>query len=422
MTRTSVLTLVAHFFLASVCSATDWPHWAGPNGDFEIQATNAFRTGQTVDIEVVWRKPLGTGYSAVSIRDSLAVTAFSDGTTDYVIALDSRTGDECWRHALGPSYLGHYGSQSGALSTPLLTEHSVVVLGPRGNLIALHTQTGDPLWAVDVVDKHGAIAPFWGFTTSPARDGDRIFVQTGGTNNNAIAAFDLRTGHHLWSALSDSVGYQSPLVDRSAGQPTVIFHGNRILAGLDPVTGTPRWSYEHGGQSGASSTSGHPVRTGNGRYYLKNGPGGVTLAARQTEGGTQIVEEVWRDRNIRGTYIYPIYHAGLVIGFNRRILTAVGSETRDRVWRSRDPGDGRPLILDGHLVVLTKEGRLSVAPLNDEGYVETTGLQLFDDIVWTPPSFAHGRLYARSMGEIACVRFVPHPPSAQEAATAGVLP
>jgi len=46
---------------------------------------------------------------------------YSDGTNDYLIALDPTDRASKWRHILGPAYLGHWGSQNGPLSTPLIT-------------------------------------------------------------------------------------------------------------------------------------------------------------------------------------------------------------------------------------------------------------------------------------------------------------
>jgi enterochelin esterase family protein len=51
---------------------------------------------------------------------------------------------------------------------------------------------------------------------------------------------------------------------------------------------------------------------------------------------------------------------------------------------------------------------LAVAPASADGYAEKASLPLFTSLVWTPPSFAEGRIYARdSYGEIAAIDIVP---------------
>lgn len=387
--------------------AADWASWGGPNGDFAVKNVGAIENGQPYALRVVWKKKIGTGYSAVSVHGDLAVTLFSDGTFDYVIALDAEDGTERWRYKIGPAYLGHYGSQNGPLATPVLTDELVVGLSAQGRLFALDSQTGQKEWDVDLVADYGAIAPFWGFTSSPQIYDDLLLVQMGGTQNNAIAAFRSQSGQQVWSAHSDSVNYQSLGIFETGGQDQVVFHGNKSLAGLNPKTGAIVWQFEHGGQSSASATSGHPVKVGDGRYFVKNrGNGGVLLQVTQKEDGFS-AEEIWASRHIRGTYIYAVYHDGYLFGNNGRILICIDAKTGDRVWRSREPGDGLPIVVDGHLVMVSKTGTLAIVKASGEGYDERARVDLFDDIVWSPPSFANGKIYARSMSEIACVEIVP---------------
>ena len=63
--------------------------------------------------------------------------------------------------------------------------------------------------------------------------------------------------------------------------------------------------------------------------------------------------------------------------------------------------------MDGHLVLTTKKGTVNIARATPTGYSEIAGLELFDQLCWTPPSFANGKIYARSLGEVACVEAIP---------------
>ena len=74
-------------------------------------------------------------------------------------------------------------------------------------------------------------------------------------------------------------------------------------------------------------------------------------------------------------------------------------------------------------MIVTKDGKLAIARATGEGYSETTRLKLFDDIVWAPASFGNGKLYVRSMSEIACVEIVPGAQTPDTSAPlAGVVP
>ena len=159
----------------------DWPSWGGPNGDFTVNDAGVLRLDRRYALQVVWKKQLGTGYSAIAVRNGLAVTMFSDNTHDYVIGLDAKDGSERWKYKIGPTYLGHYGSQNGPISTPLLTDRMVIALSPRGSLFALDVDTGQKLWVVGLVVDHQAVAPFLGFTSSPVMHNNLLLVRRGGS-------------------------------------------------------------------------------------------------------------------------------------------------------------------------------------------------------------------------------------------------
>jgi len=368
-------------FLTAGQAATDWVSWGGPTGNLTVEDAGAIQPDQAYDLKVIWKKKIGTGYSSVSVRGALAVTMFSDGAFDYVIALDANDGSERWQYKIGPAYLGHYGSQSGPLSTPVLTEDLVIALSAQGRLIALDANTGGLRWSVDLPIDHGAIAPFRGFTSSPRLHKGMLILQLGGTRDNAIAAFEPTTGARLWAAHSDSVDYQSPGLFTIAGQEQVVFHGNRTLAGLSPQTGRVLWQFNQGGQTSASATSGHPVEVGEGRYFVKNRVDGGILVQVHERDGAYTVEEVWKSRHFGRTYIYPVYYDGFLFGKNGRTLICMDVKTGERVWRSREPGDGLPIVVDGNLVIVTKEGVLALARASGEGYDERARVDLFDDIV-----------------------------------------
>ena len=138
----------------------DWPGWRGPNMDGTVDGEAVFEKGENYRLKVVWQKTLGAGYSSVSIAGGVAVTMFSDGANDFVVALNAEDGEEFWRFKIDSTYMGHFGSQNGPLSTPLIADGKVFALGPRGHLFTLGLKTGQGVWSSHLVDNHGAAAPF----------------------------------------------------------------------------------------------------------------------------------------------------------------------------------------------------------------------------------------------------------------------
>src|SRR5262245_31197346 len=119
------------------------------------------------------------------------------------------------------------------------------------------------------------------------------------------------------------------------------------------------------------------------------------------------VEEIWKSADLKRNYNIPVYHEGYIYGFSGDFLTCVYADSGKLAWKSRPPGNGFTILVDGHVVVMTKKGSLHVVKASPERYVEIASLPVFDKLVWSPPSFANGKFYMRSsFDEIACVAVV----------------
>lgn len=382
----------------------DWPGWRGPNMNGRATETGIFEASRNYSLKLVWKRPLGSGYSGVSIADSLGVTMFSEGTFDLTIAFDPKNGEELWQFRIDSTHFGRNGSQNGPRSTPLIYKGKVFCLGPKGQLFALDAKTGQKLWLTSLPKEHGSLEPLYGYTTSPIAYNDILIVQTGGKNGNAFTGFDINTGHSLWTTGNDIIMYQSPMIYSVNGSDQVLCVGNRILYGLRPESGDMHWQYQYGGDSfPVGSASMNPVLIDKNRIFLKNKRTGSVLIDLAPEGKNFTPREVWKSKNIKLTYVVTVYHHGYLFGYSGRFLTCLDINTGKSVWKSRKPGDGFPIVLDGHLVIITKKGTLSIAPASPEGFNEIASLKLFDQLVWTAPSFANGKIYLRSLSEIACV-------------------
>ncbi len=404
-------------------AVADWPGWRGPGMDLSAPTAGVFRPGGSYRLEVAWKRPLGTGYSAISVVGGTAVTLFVDGEWEYAGAFDTSDGEERWRARLGPRFPGRWASNDGPISTPLIQDGRIFALDPGGRFFALDLESGDQLWMRDLLGEHDAALPFYGFSTSAVAWGDSVIVQTGGANR-AVTAFDAKTGETLWSAGEDEVAYQSPMIARIGDQTQLLVPGNAKLFGIDPDTGRVHWTLEHGGDTWAiGGKTGYLVRTADNRFYLKNSAKSSIMVELSRDGETTTAQEHWKTAHLKNTYVPAVHHEGYLFGYNGRILSCVDAETGERAWRSRPPGDGFPIVVDGHLVIATKDGSLRVAPASPEGYQEIARLDLFDDLIWAPASFARGSLYVRSLSGWARVEIVEdEAPTLVAQDESGVLP
>jgi hypothetical protein len=150
-----------------------------------------------------------------------------------------------------------------------------------------------------------------------------------------------------------------------------------------------------------------PVPLGNDRVFLKhdNDASSILSVTAEASGLTpSIVHQ--NTRGLSKSYSPPALWDNRVYGFTARFLSAVDPDSGEILWRSREPGDGFLLAVDGQLAVLTKKGSLHLGEASPQGWKETDRLDLFEDLAWTPPSFAQGGLYLRSLGELARVDLV----------------
>ena len=86
---TALATALIFSFTLSSAADDDWPQYRGPQADGASPSRGVFESSASVGLDVSWKRPLGSGYSGVSIADGRVVTMFSHDTSDV---LSSRWG------------------------------------------------------------------------------------------------------------------------------------------------------------------------------------------------------------------------------------------------------------------------------------------------------------------------------------------
>lgn len=386
----------------------DWPQFRGPDRDGSAKNTGVFKNIADVQLQVKWLTETGSGYSGVSVAGTVVTTMFSDGTDDFIGAFDSESGKEHWRVRLDSTYPGHDGSLTGPLSSPLIADGRVFGLSPRGLFYALDLTSGKKLWSKDLVKDLGSVKPFYGFSSSPLLSNGNLILETGAKDGKAITAFDPGSGAIIWQAGNDTVSYQSPILMNVHGQQQLIGLGDHTLSGIDAEDGTILWTYRHQGDgSGTGTLSMSPVPSGENRIFLSHRRDASAMIELEKKDDLIVAKEVWTSKYFQNSYDTPVFYDGYLFGFNGRFLTCVDAATGESVWKSRPPGDGFVSLVDGHLVIVTKKGSVAIAKASPEGYNEVASVEVFSGLGWTPLSFAKGRIYGRSQGELACLNINP---------------
>jgi outer membrane protein assembly factor BamB len=383
-------------------TAADWPGLWGAGRD-GAAVGEGVGLGTATQAKVLWRRPLGSGYSEVAIVAGRGYTMDTDGTNDRVVAFDPTTGKELWAVPVGAAYRGHDGSDDGPISTPTVDGAQVFALGPRGGLFALEAASGKVLWKRELVADLQVAAPHYGFAAAPLLVGDAesglVVVQAGGEAHNLVA-FDRATGKTAWSvAHSKKSGYASPVFATLGGVPQVISLTADQLYGVRSEDGKLLWS--------------HPVPDEPGRSPLVV-PGDRVLVSFWGEslmvqvsaaGGAFTARELWKKPQLRATYSPTVHHAGHLFGMNGDYLVCLDAATGEVKWRQKLYGSSL-IRIGGHLAVLgLSSGNLHLVEASPEGFRERFKSRVFNPGArcYTGPSWAGGKLYLRNLEEMVAV-------------------
>lgn len=394
--------LVALAAIAAAAAADDWPKLWGPNGDGRSLATASIARTATLKAREVWRKPIGSGFSGVSVVGARGYTALSDGAKDQAIAFDAGSGKELWRTPLGDTYRGHDGSRDGPISTPTVDGGRVFLVGPHGRLVALDAGDGHVLWSHDLPREYGAAVPDYGFSTSPVAAGGRVIVQAGGEKENYLIAFEPASGKVAWSSHPGAGAvYVSPVLATLHGVPQLVTVSKDKLLGLSVSDGSVLWSQASPNDSEPSRS---PLVMPDGRV-LVSAWNEAALFAVTREGDAFKAAEVWRKPVIKTTFSPTVFHEGHLYGFSGAYLVCVDAATGDVKWKQK-VYSGSLILVDGHLVVLGESsGDLRVAEATPAGYREKLKTSVFNagSSSFTGPSWAGGRVYLRNVEEIVAL-------------------
>ncbi len=225
---------------AAELSAIEWNQWLGGPSRTLTVGRRAVEDQPTTLTER-WRRPLGSGFSWLSVWGSNAFTAMTDGKQDVAILLHAETGVERWRVTLGRTKKRAEGTPPGLLSTPALDAEAVYVQALDGRFLCLDNASGKVRWELNVKKTLKAYEPGYGFSSSPLLLEDLVVLMPAGSTAASVTAIDRRTGEVRWQTpLGTATEYASAtLMHHGDGSQVVAALGSNKLAGLAVSNGRP---------------------------------------------------------------------------------------------------------------------------------------------------------------------------------------
>lgn len=399
----SALSLSLTLLAAGPAAAVDWPQFRGVNRDGVSTETDLPRSWPAEGPRVVWKRAIGEGYSGISVVGDRLYTMDSDGTAEYVLALEAGSGKEVWRVPAGPKLIDSMGN--GPRTTPTLDGGTVYAMGSHGRLLALKAADGAKIWEVDLPQAFAAKRPNWGYSGSPLIDGNLLILEVGGTDGRGVVAFEKATGKVRWGALDGDAAYSSPVMMTIGGIKQYVMPrraGSQTVA-LRP-DGSVLWTHPGPFSAIASALLVPPDKV----YVSGGDDAGAVLMRIKTEGGTEggkaTVEELWKTRTMKNHFNNAVLVGDHLYGFDNATFKSLSVATGEQTWAFRGLGKGSLLAADGNLlIVLSDQGTLLLVKATPDAYTELARFQAMEGKAWTAPALANGRLYLRDHDEIVAL-------------------
>jgi outer membrane protein assembly factor BamB len=413
-------------------SGPSWPQWGGAGRDFVVRDSPQLAERWPDDgPRELWRRPLGTGHSAIVYADGRLYTMFRPGDArsrsgpwaaeEAVVALDAKTGETLWEHRY-PSAIQDFSRGPGPHATPLLAGDRVFAIGTNKRLHALDRRTGELLWQVDLVGDLGAppllVRPVVksGYASSPIAWRDLVICAVGGPGQSLVA-FRQSDGSVAWRSGHFLISGSSPLlieVGDAGGDATgggaweqLVFFAGSLVAGLDPANGEVLWAHAH--DPGNDFNFSLPLwRAEDRTLFVSSGYRAGSRGLRLSrEGDVTRVEELWFDHRTKFQFLNAVRVKDTVYGTTGEsgaaFLAAIDLATGESRWRHRGLGQATLLAADGKLIALTEDGDLVLLRPGAQGVDELARATLFDTTSWTVPTLVGTTLYARDREEIVAL-------------------
>lgn len=244
-------------------AAENWPQWRGPalNG-----ASTETGLPDKLDPKenVVWKFDM-PGYGAstpVIWEDRLFVTSTDKQSMKLLaICLDTKTGKEMWRKAVGQGITPNARGNNTTTPSPITDGKTVWFLYGSGELAAFDME-GKPLWERNLVTEYGPFHVKWIYGSSPLLQWGKLYVQVivrdvppngppvagAPPAESYLLAVDPMTGKNIFRQIratpaiaETKESYATPIPYEAGGRKEIIIVGADCVTGHDSETGAELW-------------------------------------------------------------------------------------------------------------------------------------------------------------------------------------
>jgi outer membrane protein assembly factor BamB len=401
---------LAWFALLSPLAADNWPRFRGPNGT-GISQEKGFPV-QWTEQDYVWKTKMpGLGHSCPCVwEDHVFLTsAEEEGRIRLVLDVSASTGKIRWiRRMQSESHRIHQ-LNSYASSTPATDGERVYVAFSKESEYALFAFdfAGKPAWKCPL----GAFISQHGSGTSPVVFEDLVILGNDQDGSSSLVGVDAKSGKIRWKTernlkqIAQATSYSTPvLIRRDHDQAELIFTSQADgFTSVDPRTGKVNWRADILPQRAVSS----PVY-GHGLVFASSGQGGEgKFLAAVRDGGSGELDSTYvawtRQRQLPYVPTPVLYGDYIFLWGDSGVVSCVKAESGENVWTERLQGKywASPICVDGKLYAVSEDGTVSVVAAAPQ--FKLLGRSSLGEDSRVTPAVSNGRMFFRGFEHLFCL-------------------
>ena len=385
----------------------DWPWWRGFQHNNHAAGFSPPLTWSETE-NILWKVSIaGRGHSSPCLLGPriFLTTAVEEEGSQFALCFDAATGTLLWEQAVHRGRFVYQNLKNTQASSTVATDgHHIFCLFAVDDAIWLSclTLNGGIVWQREV----GPYVSKEGFGASPIIVGDGVVVAADNVNESWIAAVHRTTGEILWrNPRGTGTSYASPGVITHAGERLIVMAGLHKIVGIDPQTGTERWTIP-----GPDMSASTPVE-GDGMLFVTSSTQSSGILGVRLSDPPQMMWQI----AIKAEVPSPLYDKGLVyFSQDLGIMICCEAETGQQVWRQRLGSNitASPVLVGEHLFVCLEDGRTLV--LETGRTFNRVSENKLEEGLYATPAISQGRIFLRSSQHLYAIG---HPSPSTDAAS-----
>lgn len=378
-----------------------YPQFLGKNRDAEVTGIRLATNWETEPPELLWRQPIGEGWSSFAIAGNYAITQEQAESQELVVCYDLKTGAIYWSHSDEARYETPLAGV-GPRATPTIDSNRVYTLGATGKLNCLDLYTGEKIWAKNILDENDAQIPEWGVSCSPLVIDTLLVVCAGGKDNRSLVAYHKNSGKLIWSGGDDLAGYSSPMIATLAGVRQILIFNNSHVVGHNPLTGEILWKFPWPPETQKVA---QPVILPDDRVFIGTGYGvGSKLIQIRNNQGSLTPTLLWESKRMKPKFTNVVFHEGFIYGLDDGILACIDAKDGKRKWKRGRYGHGQMILVHNVLLISTENGNIVLVEAKPDGHHELARNPAIKGKTWNTPALSGSYRLVRNHREAACLK------------------